>query len=491
MTLDEPFSEVLEPRAEDLVESLRAFGYDTATALADLVDNSITAGATTVSIDYSSDPGSSWVAVVDDGRGMDFEGLRNAMRFAGQPLDGRTAVDLGRFGLGLKTASLSQARRLTVYSHQPGSAPVCMTWDLDFVREQRKWVVIRGVDDEALAIIREIGFDKFGTVVLWRDTDKLGSGRALRRRMAEAGRELSLLFHRFIAAGRLSLRVGQTDLVAMDPYLARNPLTQNLGVEFLEHAGVRVTVNPFVLPHPSRLSQLESAIASGPGGMLGRQGFYVYRGDRLVVAGGWLGLPGMHNSTPTRLARVILELPSTADLDWSLDVRKSTVIPPGPVESRVTEIAAEVRARSERVFTYRGSPAPSTTGVQSYQPVWRQVRRLGRLEYSINREHPLIRQANGDNSGGMLEGVLRMVETTLPAGHMADGSGTNGGQRARDDETSGAEEILAAFRSMLTQLPADPGERLSLAEALAGAEPFNRFPGLVREVIESDQAKES
>ena len=116
----------------DLAEALRAFGYDLPTALADLVDNSIAAGARTVKIDYSSDPGAAWLAVVDDGRGMDAAALRRAMRFARDPGEQRAVGDLGRFGLGLKTASLSQARRLTVLSrgrrrhpgrHDLGSGP--------------------------------------------------------------------------------------------------------------------------------------------------------------------------------------------------------------------------------------------------------------------------------------------------------------------------------------------------------------------------------
>ena len=122
----------------------------------------------------------------------------------------------------------------------------------------------------------------------------------------------------------------------MDPYLRRNPLTQDRGFEDLEHDGYSVTVNPVVLPHPSRLTREENLLASGPGGLLGRQGFYVYRGDRLVVAGGWLGLSGMHKTAYTRLARIAVEIPPDADLSWKIDVRKSTVRPPAALAGRLT-----------------------------------------------------------------------------------------------------------------------------------------------------------
>jgi hypothetical protein len=484
----EPVGELLEPRAADLAEALRAFGYDLPTALADLVDNSITAGARTVRVEYCSDPGAAWLAVVDDGRGMDECGLRDAMRFAKNPGDQRAAGDLGRFGLGLKTASLSQARKLTVLSRSSsGGTLASMTWDLDHIRDHRQWLVVTQADPEALAIAELLGFANQGTLVLWRNADRLGDGPELRRRVTDAARELSLLFHRLMAVGRLSLRVGQHTLSPMDPYLRRNALTQDRGFEDLEHDGHRIRVNPVVLPHPSRLTKQESVLASGPGGLLARQGFYVYRGDRLVVAGGWLGMPGMHNTTYTRLARIAVEIPSDADLAWKVDVRKSTVRPPTPLAGRLAEIAEDARARSERVFTHRGTPAPRSIEHRDIQPVWRQTRRLGRYKYIVNRQHPLIADALSGPLGPSVEGIVRMIESTLPADMITRAPAPGGDAAGASGEV---EEVLSAFRAMLAGLPSDPGQRAGLAEALANAEPFNRFPGLIREVIDSNSSEE-
>lgn len=487
MSSVESGSELLEPRAEDLIESLRAFGYTLPTALADLVDNSIAAKARIVKIEYCSDPGSAWLAVVDDGEGMDQEQLRNAMRFARNPNDVRPTGDLGRFGLGLKTASLSQVRKLTVLSQRDGSEPRSMTWDLDHVSRHRQWLVINRIDTEARMIIDRLGFTGKGTTVLWRVTDKLGDGPELRRRVTEAGKELSLLFHRFLTSGRLDLYVGQRKLTPMDPYLRTNPLTQDLGVEELCHDGHRIRVNPIVLPHPSRLTRREKALATGPGGMLARQGFYVYRGDRLVVAGSWLGIPGLNNSAPTRLARVAVQIPPDADLAWEVDVRKSTVRLPAPLESRIVELAVETRARSERVFTHRGTPAAAPKERQDLQTVWQQVRRHGRYEYTVNRSHPLIVDLLSKAEGPSAAGVIRMIEATLPvdliARELHEGDSPHG---KAVNEAASIEEVLATFRSILTGLPQDPEKRTALAETLATAEPFNRYPGLIREVIESD-----
>jgi hypothetical protein len=491
MTLSEPAGERLDPCAEDLIESLRAFGYDLPTALADLVDNSISAGAKNVRVAYCSDPGESWVAVVDDGRGMSEDELRVAMRFARNPNHQRAKGDLGRFGLGLKTASLSQARKLTVLSRDATGGVAVRTWDIDHVTRHREWLVLTEADGEALAIADQLGFSGQGTVVLWRKTDKLGDGHSLSRRIGEAGRELSLLFHRFMANGRLNLYVGRNQLSPMDPYLRRHPATQDRGFEDMEHDGHRVRINPVVLPHPSRLTRQEAALASGPGGMLARQGFYVYRGDRLVVAGGWLGINGMHNSAPTRLARLSVEIPPGADLSWEVDVRKSAVRPPAILEERITELAEDLRARSERVFTHRGAPAPSPRSLRNVQPVWQQVRRLGQAEYSINRDHPLVATALTEPGGEALDGILRLVETTLPVQLIAREIATDSAPQERQAaQDPGVEEVLSLFRAMLTGLPQDPTRRSVLAEALASAEPFNRYPGLIKEIIESDSSEE-
>lgn len=492
MTPSEPDGELLDPCAEDLIESLRAFGYDLPTALADLVDNSIAAEARTVRTTYSSDRGSAWVAVMDDGRGMSEEELRTAMRFARNPNTERAAGDLGRFGLGLKTASLSQARKLTVLTRDASGTLSTRTWDIDHVTLHRQWRVITELDDEARKIADQLEFTGQGTLVLWRNTDKLGEGPSLSRRINEAGRELSLLFHRFIERGQLELHVGGRQLTAMDPYLRRHPATQDRGVEDLDHHGHRVRLNPVVLPHPSRLTKQDAALASGPGGMLARQGFYVYRGDRLVVAGGWLGLSGMHNSQPTRLARLSVEISPGADLSWEVDVRKSTVRPPSVLEARIVEIAKDLRARSERVFTHRGTPTPGSREQRDLQVVWQRVRRLGTSEYTVNRSHPLVAAAISGPGGNAIEGVLRMIETTFPVSLVAQEIATSAeAEEIVTEQVPDIEEILALFRSMLTGLPADPETRLLLMKALAKAEPFNKYPGLVQEIIESETSKEN
>ena len=131
----------LIPSARRLMESLRDIGYDLAAAVADLVDNSIDADASSVAVDIGHDGNGAWLRIADDGGGTESR-LDEAMRYGSTRSYG--ATDLGRFGLGLKTASLSQCRRLTVATRSTTRGPIRIRrWDLDRVAKTDSWLVER------------------------------------------------------------------------------------------------------------------------------------------------------------------------------------------------------------------------------------------------------------------------------------------------------------------------------------------------------------
>lgn len=159
------------PKADSMIETFRAIGYTLGTAVADIIDNSITAGAKNVWITRIWDGDNSSICIKDDGHGMNSDECIQAMRPGSKnPLEERDAVDLGRFGLGLKTASFSQCRKLTLLSKRKGGKPVGWTWDLDYVGKVKKWEVLQWVPNEYLHIIDDI---KSGTAVIWSELDRL------------------------------------------------------------------------------------------------------------------------------------------------------------------------------------------------------------------------------------------------------------------------------------------------------------------------------
>jgi len=174
--------EIVRPDAASLIESMRAFGYSTPAAVADLVDNSISAGARNVWIDFHWAGTDTHVAVLDDGTGMTELELGEAMRLgSSDPREARDADDLGRFGLGLKTASLSQCRTLTVASRRAGDLSL-RRWDLDYVRSTREWTLLTEVDDESSKLLEPLREFESGTMVLWQRPDRLVGDDALEDR---------------------------------------------------------------------------------------------------------------------------------------------------------------------------------------------------------------------------------------------------------------------------------------------------------------------
>lgn len=288
------------PFAPSLMESMRSMGYSLGSALADLIDNSISAKATQVNLFFSplDDP---YVAIVDNGDGMSPDRLDEAMRHgSSSPLDLRGESDLGRFGLGLKTASLSQCSCMTVIS-LCGGVLSARRWDMGVIKSKEKWImlVLDGDEISSLPHVGNLHESGHGTIVLWQELDRLLAGeadlqRAIGEKVDEAREHLSLVFHRFIQGEhglrRVAISINGTELIPFDPFLDAHSLTQKLPQDRFQIEGHSVTVKPFILPHPTRLSPQEAALAGGVEGLRGHQGFYVYRGKRLIVWGTWFRL---------------------------------------------------------------------------------------------------------------------------------------------------------------------------------------------------------
>jgi len=194
------------PGAPALVGAMRATGYDLETAVADIIDNSISASSKTVRIIISEEGRSSWIAIADDGAGMDAATLLRAMTFGGiNPNDPRAPEDLGRFGLGLKTASLSQCRRLTVFTRAPKGEVEVRCWDIDVIEATHQRALLREAQTPLLEqrFRKELKAQRSGTVVLWEVLDRLGheDGDAeiadrLQRTVPRLEQHLGMVFHR-------------------------------------------------------------------------------------------------------------------------------------------------------------------------------------------------------------------------------------------------------------------------------------------------------
>ncbi|MEU8260428.1 ATP-binding protein [Micromonospora sp. NPDC048999] len=334
----------MPPSAARLTGSLRDIGYEFPTAVADIVDNSIAAGATHVDISIEFDGPNSRVFITDDGSGMTPHALLEALRLGSRRhyADG----DLGRYGLGLKTASLSQCRSLTVITRSTPKVfrTTARSLDLDIVEEWDEWLIADPGADPDVIRARQWLAEGTGTVVLWRSLDRVlpehrpEGGWAKRRIETLATRtaeHLGIVFHRFIegaAGGRqVVISVNGQKVRAWNPFAPDEAARQELPPQRFEvtigNAGGHVTLRRYILPSRDRFSSpTEFERHSGPLNWNRQQGLYIYRADRLVQWGGWCGIRGIDEHT--KLARASVDFGTGLDSAFNINVAKMRVAIP-------------------------------------------------------------------------------------------------------------------------------------------------------------------
>lgn len=420
---DDMSGEIVPPNPSRLIESIRGFGYSLPWALADLIDNSLTAAATNVAVEIDLLAEVPHVAVIDDGCGMSKADLVEAMRMGAMCERASVpGVDLGRFGLGLKSASLSQGKSLTVISRTATCAtPSIRRWSLDHVAQTGTWELLTTPGTMAAAYLtRFADTGCHGTAVIIEDLDRLGLSEAAADSQARHSgvllervrQHLEMTFHRFITDRGIVLRLGTSTLSPWDPFLRQHSDLQP--IERFQSGDAAVIVQPFLLPHHSRVDADVYERAAGPNGWLRHQGFYIYRCGRLIVPGSWLGL-GFRQTDQTRLARIRVDLPNTIDDMWQLNVMKSRVTVPPAMRDDFRRIADDLCRSARRVYGYRGersAPAPESPR----RSVWRRRAVRGSVAYSVDRTHPVVAAilSSQHSDPRIVEQALRVIERAIP-----------------------------------------------------------------------------
>jgi hypothetical protein len=485
---DEPFDPI-PPHPAAIVESLRAFGYDLPTALADLVDNSISAGARHVWLSFHWDGARSTISVTDDGRGMSAAELVEAMRLGTRgPLAERQPHDLGRFGLGLKTASLSQCRRLTVRSRREDGIFETRCWDLDLIAATNDWRLLRGANADAEPHFERLDSLPHGTTVLWQNLDRLTRGQDAQNekhqlrfleRVEGVRRHLGMVFHRLLSGPSTTrLFINERPIEPWDPFMEEHPATVRLPADPLRLGSVRVLVRAYVLPHFSKLTKLEHEAGAGPRGWLAHQGFYVYRRNRLLVAGDWLGF-GWTKDEHLKLARIAIELPNSLDQEWQINVTKSRATPPLAMRDDLRRIAEHTRARAKAVYTHRGARL-TPQGAPERVHLWEPMAKNDRVFYRINREHPLVRHLDANaTDAATLHALLRLLEETVPLQHIGITSVEKPGSQAEPFEHAGEADIHEAMHQLYRVFLAAGHSPEEARKRLSSHSPFDQFPTLL------------
>lgn len=486
--------EVEVPPSTDLMASLGAVGYEFRTALADIVDNSITAGARNVRISFEGGK-SPYIAVTDDGRGMGREALRVAMQLAGTgPGSRRAETDLGRFGLGLKTASFSQCRCLSVCTRGPDGL-IGAQWDQARIARTQRWALATFVEEEVAEQLHH-GLEvpsPSGTTVVWTDLEPIrmtwGEGeKGLDLAMDGAVDWLSLVFHRFLNGDhveRINIRVNGNPVVGKDPFLRGHRATSVQSVQTFSTASGPVRVTPVTLPHQDKLGRAERERLGLRGErLIDTQGFYVYRANRLLRRGKWFHQ--QRATDRTKLTRVAVDVGNDMDAAWSLDIKKSVAEPPRALLEQLKVFMDRMGSPSRRTQTFRGRKADVPGRVWQYV-----ADRDGAFRYEINRDHPVLR-ALLDEADPLLrrevENMVGIIERTFP---IHDAALHINGDEKVDSSMPDGEVLLELVMSLQRRLRAIGVSDEQMATTLQTFEPLDQLdPESIRVLLEREEMDE-
>lgn len=408
-------TELVNPNIKNFIKSFRDVGYTFEIAVADILDNSISAHATEVKI-YTVPQPKILFSMLDNGDGMSEQELIEAMRLATKsPDNNREEKDLGRFGLGLKTASFSQCKKLTVISKKDDTLSI-RQWDLDYISDTNEWLLITPniKDFYNIPLFSELKSLESGTLVIWQEIDRY-KVESFSDNIDKLRKHLALVFHRFLEGndsfGKLKISVNNNLLKPFNPFNANNDATFKKATEKIKIFDSTIKITPYILPHHSKVSKQEWEEYSTSDGYIKSQGFYLYRANRLLIHGTWWGL---HKAIDAhKLVRIQIDISNNQDKYWGIDIKKSTANPMPEIKKDLKRIVLEVTKEGSKPFTKREKKIHDKTTTK----FWTTIPSNDEFHFGINREHPLYQKLMDmllNESIFLLNLYLKGLEAYLP-----------------------------------------------------------------------------
>ncbi|HUH75071.1 MAG TPA: ATP-binding protein [Chitinophagales bacterium] len=479
-------AEIAKPNPRSTINSYRSFGYNLSTAIADIIDNSISANSNEITIAFKWSGQDSFILIKDNGDGMNKEELVIAMTPGSKdPEDERSENDLGRFGMGLKTASFSQCKRLTCISKRANYSTIKRCWDIDFINKEQEWQLLDYISDSNL--LNEIDKLKSGTLVLWEKLDRIVGNadsnnesvkNAFYQEMQNVREHLSLVFHKFIESKRIKIFFQNEEIEAYNPFLLNLDPKPEMG---LTEKFDNVEVTYFILPHMSEIGKENYDKTGGSLGWFQQQGFYVYRGDRLLVSGDWMGLEKKRDYS--KLARIAVNFSNSSDFNWNLDIKKSTATPPIEIRRELTRIAKVAIMKSAKIYNWRGQKSSSQIKNSTFEPLWKdEITREGIKKYKINRKHPIINSLLTENNK-LMSKALKLLEENVPIELILSNQNEDPAFHELEKHSETPNDDLIKLAVELYKIYVHQGIPKSLAkQQIMTSTPFNLFP-LINEYL--------
>jgi hypothetical protein len=414
---------ITEPSAGPVIQALRSIGYNASTAIADLVDNSLDAKASVVNVYFEHGDTDGIIKIVDNGTGMNEEMLQTAMNIGSKdPRAKRGANELGRFGMGLKTASFSLGKRLSVLTKWNGIYYE-RCWDLDHVSQCNEWQLFTSIPDEVKGKMGSIDGDS-GTIVCIDRLDRFmgfGGKRTLKEisffnKVSRINKHLEFVFHSILEKNDIKMHINSKEIIPWDPFMRCHQHTLEGEMQVLRINENRIRVKYFILPHASHLTEPEYKKAGGYKGWRDHQGLYIYRENRLLYFGDWAGL--FPKDASSQLARLRIDLPNEADSDWQVDIKKSGINLPEEAKRRLETISAIARKVSKEIFYFRTQSTRPDQSFKGSLNTWEQSGREDGPQFILNRNHPILTELFkkiDDETAKLFNLYLKFVQLGSPS----------------------------------------------------------------------------
>ncbi|PCN43649.1 ATP-binding protein [Brevibacillus laterosporus] len=411
-----------QPSATPVMQALRSIGYKPKTAIADLIDNCIDAKSTLIQIEFLYEENAGLIIIKDNGVGMSEEELQLAMNIGSKdPRDTRKPNELGRFGMGLKTAAFSLGKRLSVLTKKNG----CYferCWDLDYVSECNEWQLFKNIPDSIKNQIGELD-EKSGTIVcidkldrfIGYGTSKIIKNSSFYKKVDGIKKHLELIFHSLLSES-LIITINSNEVTAWDPFLLSNPKITEGECQIFRVNQHKVVVTPYVLPHFSTFNEMQYRKAGGVKGWQDQQGFYIYRENRLLYFGDWLGM--FAKDSASQLARIRIDLSNASDDDWHVDVKKSTISIPEDARIPLKNIAERYRQVSREIFYFRTKSNFTGQKIKGSLNTWQRIEFDHGAKFKLNRTNPILCEILNkvdDHTTKLLNVYLKSVELGSPS----------------------------------------------------------------------------
>lgn len=320
------------PNASKLMESLRYSGYDNNIALSDLVDNSLDANATSIEVNINLDSKKDVSIIIsDDGIGMDEKTLGQALRL-GSATHRNIESDLGRFGMGMVTASISIAKRIEVYTKQINGHALTSIMDLDEMAKNNNFNVYREKSTlEEIKFAQHHGLKDSGTILVLKKCDKLTKPNILEF-TDSLKKDLGETYRYFLRSGK-KISVNKSMVEIVDPMWTDGALTeeykQKSEIFSDERYEIKIdgtdkkeafTVKIYILPKFDQVIMRKLKIG------IGNQGFYILRNYRQISRADDLGR--IWNKDPhLNNIRAEIIFSGTLDLAMGINYTKHSIKP--------------------------------------------------------------------------------------------------------------------------------------------------------------------